>query len=70
MLIFITKVSSKGQVVIPSRIREGLGIVEGSTIALEIVNDMAVIKKLDIDLINQFKSSLADVKAGRIRKLA
>ncbi|MEK6894393.1 MAG: AbrB/MazE/SpoVT family DNA-binding domain-containing protein [Nanoarchaeota archaeon] len=66
----ITKVSSKGQVVIPSKIREMLGLVEGSTVALEVINDMAVIKKLDMDLVAQFKDSLADVKAGRIRKVA
>jgi AbrB family looped-hinge helix DNA binding protein len=66
----ITKVSSKGQVVIPSKIREMLGLVEGSTVALEVVNDMAVIKKLDVDLINQFKNSLADVKLGKIRRVA
>jgi len=63
-------VSSKGQVVIPLRIREKLGIAEGSTIALEVVDDMAVIKKIDFDLVSQFKSSLADVKAGRVRKIA
>jgi len=66
----ITKVSSKGQVVIPSKMREQLGIVEGSTIAVEIIKDMAVLKKLDVNLIEQFKSSLADVKAGRIKKVA
>ena len=66
----ITKVSSKGQIVIPSRIREKLGIAEGSTIALEVVDDMAVIKKIDVDLVSQFKSSLADVRAGRVRKVA
>ena len=47
-----------------------LGLVEGSTVALEVINDMAVIKKLDMDLISQFKNSLADVKAGKLRKVA
>ena len=27
-------------------------------------------EKVDIDLVSQFKKSLADVKSGRIRKLA
>jgi AbrB family looped-hinge helix DNA binding protein len=66
----ITKVSSKGQVVIPSRIREKLGIGAGSTIAVEIVNDMAVIKKIDVGIVRQFKSSLADLKSGKVRKVA
>ena len=66
----ITKVSSKGQVVIPSRIREKLGIIEGSTIAIDIVDNMAVIKRIDIDLVNQFKKSLEDIKSGKIKKIA
>ncbi len=69
----ITKVSSKGQVVIPSKIRERLGITEGSTIALEVVNNMAVIKKIeeiDFELVKQFKDSLEALKEGRIRKVA
>ena len=66
----ITKVSSKGQVVIPSKIRDKLGIIEGSTIAIDIVDNMAVIKRIDVDVVRQFKKSLADVKAGRIRKIA
>jgi len=66
----LTKISSKGQIVIPLKIRSELGIDEGSAIVVERINDLVVLKKVDIDLISQFKSSLADVKAGRIRKVA
>lgn len=66
----ITKISSRGQLVIPSKMRKHLELVEGSTIAIELVDNMAVIKKIDVDLINQFKNSLSDLKEGKIRKLA
>ncbi len=66
----ITKVSSKGQLVIPLKIRSELGIDEGSVVAVERMNDMVVIKKIDVDLVRQFKNSLADVKAGKIRRVA
>lgn len=68
----ITKISSKGQIVIPMKIRSQLGITEGSTIAIDIVDSMAILKKvdIDIDLVNQFKSSLEDLKAGKVRRVA
>ncbi len=66
----ITKISSKGQLVIPSKIREKLGIVEGSPIAIEEVNKMVIIKKIDVNLVEQFKKSLANIKTGKIRRVA
>jgi len=66
----ITKISSKGQVVIPSKIRIELEIEEGSTLGIEKVGDMVVLKKIDFDLVKHFKNSLADVKAGRIKRVA
>ena len=66
----ITKISSRGQLVIPSKIRSELGIKEGSVIAIEKIKNMAVLKKIDINLVDQFKNSLADVKAGKIKRIA
>ena len=66
----ITKISSKGQIVIPLKIRNQLGISEGSVIAVDTTNKMIVLKKIDVDLVKQFKESLADVKAGRIKRVA
>ena len=66
----ITKISSKGQVVIPLKIRNELGIEEGSVLGVEKIKDMVILKKIDVDLIKQFKDSLADVKAGRIKRVA
>jgi len=66
----ITKISSKGQVVIPLKIRSELGIEEGSVLGVEKMKDMVILKKIDLDLVKQFKDSLADVKAGRIKRVA
>ena len=66
----ITKISSKGQIVIPLKIRNELGINEGSILAVEKMNDLVILKKIDVDLIKQFKNSLEDVKKGRIKRAA
>jgi len=66
----ITKISSKGQVVIPLRIRDQLKIEEGSVLAVDTTKDMVVLKKIDFDLIKQFKNSLEDLKKGKIKRVA
>jgi AbrB family looped-hinge helix DNA binding protein len=66
----ITKISSKGQIVIPQSIRNEMAMSEGDVIAIERINDMIVLKKIDVDLVSQFKKSLEDVKAGKIRRVA
>jgi len=66
----ITKISSKGQVVIPLKIRDELKIEEGSVLGVEKMKDLIILKKIDVDLVKQFKDSLADVKAGRIERVA
>jgi AbrB family looped-hinge helix DNA binding protein len=66
----ITKLSSKGQVVIPQKIREKLKMEEGAVIGIEKVNNMVVMKKIDASLVNQFKRSLEDLKSKRVRRAA
>ena len=68
--IEITKISSKGQIVIPLRIRNQLKINEGSVMAIDTANEMIILKKIDVDLIKQFRNSLADLKAGKIKRVA
>ena len=65
----LTKISSKGQVVIPQRIRNELKIAEGSIMAIDNVKGMVILKKVDIDLVNQFKEGLEDLKSGRVRRV-
>ena len=64
----ILKLSSKGQIVIPQKMREELGMKEGVVIGIEKVNDIVVLKKIDVDLINQIKRSLEDIKYGKIKE--
>ena len=64
----ITKISSKGQIVIPQNIRTDLGIEEGSIVAVEKMKDLIVIKKVDTELVDKIKRSLEDVKHGRIKE--
>ena len=52
------------------KIRNELGIVDGSTIAVEKVKNVVVLKKVDDDLLSQFKEGLEDLKARRIRRVA
>ena len=64
----ITKISSKGQIVIPQKIRTELEINEGSIIAIEKMKDMVIIKKIDTELLDKIKRSLEDIKHGRIKE--
>lgn len=66
----ITKISSKGQVVIPKKIRNELGIKEGSILIVDKVDDAIVMKNIDSSLLTQFKEGLEDLKKGRIRRVA
>ena len=62
--------SSKGQIVIPQRIRNELNMEEGSIVAIDKMKNMIIIKKIDVDLVNQFKEGLEDLKSGRVRRVA
>jgi len=65
----ITKISSKGQIVIPRKIREELGIDSGSRVIIKIVKDVAVIKKIDDDeFLQKIERSLQDIVHGRIKE--
>ncbi len=66
----IIKISSKGQIVIPQKFRSELNFTDGSIIGIEKMKDIIVIKKIDSDLINQFKEGLGDLKSGRVRRVA
>jgi len=52
----ITKISSKGQVVIPSEIRDEMGLEIGTTMVVTRMKDMVLLKKVDVpDLKAEFK---------------
>ena len=58
--IEFTKASSKGQIVIPTRIRRKFGIKEGSVLAIATQNDLIVLKKIESGL------STADLKSLKL----
>ncbi len=66
----IIKLSTKGQIVIPRKIRKELDIQEGTLLGIEKVNNLAVLKKIDLDLEKQFKNSLNDLKKAKIKQVA
>ena len=66
----ISKISSRGQLVIPQTIRQELDLNEGSIVGMENLNGMIIIKKIDTDLVGQFKKSLLDLESKKIRRLA
>ena len=64
----LVKINSKGQIVIPSKIRKEFEITENSVLALDKIKNHIVIKKVDTDLVDQIKKSLEDIKHGRIKE--
>lgn len=64
----IIKINSKGQIVIPQKIRKEFEITKDSVLALDKMKDHIIIKKVDTELIDKIKRSLEDIKHGRIRE--
>lgn len=67
-----TKASSKGQIVIPTKIRKRFGIHEGSVLAVVAEKDMIVLKKVESGLSSQDLKTLRlveeawkDIENGR-----
>ena len=48
-MVEITKISSKGQIVIPSKLRDKLGLVGGARLVVDVFNNMLVLKKIRIE---------------------
>jgi AbrB family looped-hinge helix DNA binding protein len=69
-----TKASSKGQIVIPTRIRKKLGIREGSVLAVAAEKDMIVLKKVesglsadDLKTLKLVEEAWKDIESGRYK---
>jgi AbrB family looped-hinge helix DNA binding protein len=70
--IEFTKASSKGQIVIPTRIRKKFDIKEGSVLAVAAQNNLIVLKKIesglsaaDLKSLRLVEEAWKDVEAGR-----
>jgi len=73
----LTKVSSKGQIVIPTSIREKLGVKEGSVFAVTAKKDMVVLKRLDskmkaedLKTLKLIEEAWEDIEKGKYRVAA
>ncbi|MDP3729008.1 MAG: AbrB/MazE/SpoVT family DNA-binding domain-containing protein [bacterium] len=68
-MVDVTKVSTKGQVVIPQHIREELNLEEGSQVVISRMKDFVVMKKISItDLKKEFEE-LTKIGEKRAKKL-
>jgi AbrB family looped-hinge helix DNA binding protein len=55
MNVELTKISGKGQIVIPQKIRKKLGIKEGMRFAVYGEDDTVVLKKVAVPTIEEFR---------------
>ena len=69
-----TKASSKGQVVIPKKIRKKIGLEEGSVFAVTTDKDMIVLKKVnsgltrrDMETLKLIEEAWRDIEKGRYK---
>jgi AbrB family looped-hinge helix DNA binding protein len=70
----LTRVSSKGQIVIPNNIRKKFGIRKGSILAISAKNHMIAMKKLDTEMTDEDLKTLKlieeawnDIEKGRYK---
>lgn len=70
-----TKASSRGQVVIPAKIRKKLGIREGSLLAIAAEGDMIILKKAtivitkeDLKTLKLIEEAWNDIEEGRYKE--
>ena len=55
-MVEMTKISSKGQIVIPAYIREALSLEEGNRLVIERVDNLIILKKVKVnDLKEEFE---------------
>jgi len=64
----LIKINSKGQIVIPQKIRNEFEITEHSILVLDKMKNHIIIKKIDTELVDKIKRSLEDIKHGRIKE--
>jgi AbrB family looped-hinge helix DNA binding protein len=58
-----SKITSKGQVTVPRKVREELGIEPGDSIAYEVLEDRAVIRripKVDVEWAKSIENTLSE----------
>ena len=62
MSVATTKLSSRGQVVIPEKLRKELGLKPGDEFAVTRVDDKLLFKKVEPMSVEEFDELLADIR--------
>jgi len=76
MEIELTKISSKGQVVIPLAVRKRLALKDGETLAVSTKDDIMVLKRVknpledDLRTLEEIKDAWKEIEAGKYKKLS
>ncbi|PIZ82831.1 AbrB family transcriptional regulator [Candidatus Pacearchaeota archaeon CG_4_10_14_0_2_um_filter_05_32_18] len=72
----LTKISSKGQIVIPQGIREKLGLDEGETLVVSVKDGLIVLKKIegslteeDLNTLIEIKDAWQEIESGKCKKM-
>jgi len=72
----LTRVSSKGQVVIPTKVRKRMGLKEGSVFAISAKKNIVVLKKLDktmteedLRTLKSIEEAWKEIKEGKFRRM-
>ena len=63
MEVITSKITSKGQVTVPKKVRESLGLKEGDSLGYEVNEDNAVIRripKIDVEWANSIENTLTE----------
>lgn len=76
MEIELTKISSKGQVVIPQEIRKKLGLNEGETLVVSVKDGLIVLKKVDgtlseddLNTLVEIREAWQEIESGKSKKM-
>ncbi len=71
----ITRISSKGQVVIPKQIREKMGLIDGKLLAVFQRDNFIVFKKIenfveeeDLEILSDVKKAWQEIQKGKFKK--
>lgn len=76
MEIELTKISSRGQVVIPLAVRKRLALKDGETLAVSTKDDIVVLKRVenpledDLRTLEEIKDAWKEIEAGKYKKLS
>ena len=74
MEIGLTKISSKGQIVIPLILRKKLALKNGETLAVSTKDDFLVLKKIknplegDLRTLEKIKEAWKEIEEGKFKK--